>query len=179
MLKEDHWCPGPMISYGLVPPDSSQKSTHEECEHFQFGKYIGLLATPLKFAGFRPDVVLIYADTYQIGNLLYAMKEEEHSRIGTQLFAPSCVYSITTTMATGRYQVVLPDPGEFVRGLTLPGTILLSIPGKKLPELMADLKEYQAKFPKLLMAGMMLRPDFPQPPPYRKAFQGWGLDYQK
>lgn len=175
MLKEDNWCPGPMVSYGLVPPDSSETSTHNECEHFEYGKYIGILTAPLKSAAFEPDAVLMYADTYQICNLLYAMRPEDRSAIGSHYFAPSCVYSVTTPMITGKYQIVLPDPGEFVRGLTQGNELILTIPGKKLYDLLGDLKRYQAEYPKLLMANMMMRPDFPLPPQYQKAFEGWGL----
>ncbi len=179
MLKEDNWCPGPMISYGLAPNDAPKNLKHDECESFDYGKYIGILTAPLKTAAFEPDVVIMYSDVYQLCNLFYAMKEEERSKFGSRYFAPSCVYSVTTPMVTGECQVVFPDPGEYVRALTQGGEIMFAIPRVKLAGLLADLKKYQKDWPQLLMAPMMMRPDFPQPPPYRKAFEGWGLDHEK
>jgi uncharacterized protein (DUF169 family) len=38
MLKEDNWCPGPMIPFGLVPPDPKDHYGHNECDQFEYGK---------------------------------------------------------------------------------------------------------------------------------------------
>src|SRR4030042_1404685 len=75
MLKEDNWCPGAVLSYGLVPkPDDPGGRAQTNGEYFEYGKYIGILTAPLKSAAFEPDAVIIYCDTNQLRILLLALK---------------------------------------------------------------------------------------------------------
>ena len=74
--------------------------------------------------------------------------------------------------------VALPDPGEYARALTPAGEMILAVPGEKLGLLMEDLREYQETsiFTNDIL---LMRPDFPQPDIYKKAFKAWGMDYEK
>jgi uncharacterized protein (DUF169 family) len=180
MLKEDNWCPGPVTSYGLMERSDSPESRKSNTgDRFPYGKYIGILTAPLKTATFEPEVVIMYSDTNQLRNLLLAMKEEERPEVRGYFFPFSCAHSVVTPVLNGHYAVVLPDPGEYARALTLAGEMMFSIPRDRLRGLVADLKEYQANNPRLLLENQIMRPDFPQPDLYKKIFAAWGMDHEK
>jgi len=113
MLKEDNWCPGPVMAYGLVPPpDSPAPDTETQYEGFEYGKYIGILSTPLRKTSFEPDLVIIYSDTNQLRSMLLSLKEEEKQNVKSNFFPFSCAWSITSPILHNEYWINLPDPGE-------------------------------------------------------------------
>ena len=180
MLKEDNWCPGAIISYGMVKREESPGIRRSSTgDRFPLGKYIGILTAPLKTAIFKPDVVIMYSDTNQLRNLLLAMKEEERSAVTGYFFPFSCGHSVVTPILNRQYAVVLPDPGEYARALTLAREMMFSIPADRLEGLVSDLKEYQVNNSRLLLENMIMRPDFPQPDLYKKVFEAWGMDHEK
>lgn len=180
MLKEDNWCPGAVTAYGLMQRSDGQAARSSNTgDRFPYRKYIGILTAPLKTAGFVPDVVIIYSDTNQLRNLLLAMREEERPEVSGYFFPFSCAHSVVTPIISGQYAVVLPDPGEYARALTLAGEMMFAIPRDRLGGLVADLKEYQANNPRLMLENMIMRPDFPQPDLYKRIFEAWGMDHEK
>jgi uncharacterized protein (DUF169 family) len=181
MLKEDNWCPGAIIAYGLMKRQESpeaRKNNTGDC--FPYGKYIGILTAPLKTASFEPDVIIMYSDTNQLRHLLLAMRQEERPGVSGYFFPFSCAHSVVTPILRGQYAVVLPDPGEYARALTLAGEMMFSIPGNKLVELVNDLSQYKSTGPGYAHeTGMIMRPDFPQPDLYKKVFEAWGMEHEK
>jgi uncharacterized protein (DUF169 family) len=176
MLKEDNWCPAPVIAYGLAPlPDDPATRTYD-C--FEQGKYIGILTAPLSSATFEPDVVIMYSDTNQLRSLLLAMKPEDRSLVSGHYFPPSCAYSVTTPVLSGEYRIVLPDPGEYARALTVAGEMMFSIPRDRLAGLLSDLREFDEGGSVFAHESMIMRPDFPQPELYRRVFEAWGLEHE-
>jgi uncharacterized protein (DUF169 family) len=175
MFAEDHWCPGPAMAYGQVPfperPGAAQVNLYER---FPYGKYPGILSAPLDATTFEPDVVLIYADTDQLRQMLLSLKDEERPDVKTNVFPFSCAYGVTNAIINNEYWVNLPDPGERVRALALPGEMILSVPRRKLPGFMAGLKAY-FKESRYAHEQMMMMPDFPQPEFYKQAFKNWEL----
>lgn len=179
MVKEDNWCPAPLMAYGLVPmPDNPSALNMNPYAHFEYGKYIGILSAPLDIAAFEPEVVLIYADTDKLRTMLLSMRNEDRPGIKYNFFPFSCAYSVTDAIINGEYWINLPDPGEMVRALVLPGEMLFSIPAVKLEGFMADLKAF---FDSSMYANeqMMMRPDFPQPDLYKKVFGAWGMEHEE
>ena len=175
MFKEDHWCPGPAMAYGQVPfPNRPGTANMNAYARFPHGKYPGILSAPLATADFVPDVVLIYGDTDQLRLMLLSLKDEERPKVRTNVFPFSCAYGVTNAIIDNEYWVNLPDPGERVRALALPGEMLLSIPRPKLRGFMAGLREFFADS-RYANEQMMMMPDFPQPDFYRQAFKNWGL----
>jgi len=175
MLKEDNWCPGPMTAFGLVPPEPNEHYSHNECNQFEYGQYTGILMAPLKTAAFEPEAVVMYLTPWQLTNLFSSLKAEDQTAIDSHYFAPSCVYAVTSAIMSGKYQIVLPDPGEYIRGLSSPGQMIFSIPQPKLAGLVNDLVQYQKEWGFLLMSNPMMYADYPLPPPYRGAFEKWGM----
>jgi uncharacterized protein (DUF169 family) len=181
MLKEDNWCPGAVIAYGLVKmPNNPEARKNNSGDSFQFGKYIGILTAPLKTAMFKPDVVIMYSDTNQLRNLLLAMKQEERPSVSGHFFPFSCASAVVTPILKGEYTVSLPDPGEYARALTIAGEMMFSIPESKLVQLVDDLSKYKASGPTFAHeTGPIMRPDFPQPDLYKKVFEGWGMEHER
>lgn len=177
MLKEDNWCIGPVMAYGLVPPAEDPEMRKKiEYACFEYGQYIGILTAPLESATFEPDLVLIYCDTNQLRQILLAIPEDERPGVKTNMFPISCAFSVTNAMLNNEYWVNLPDPGEYVRALTQAGEMIFSIPGAKLVTYMDQLSQY---FETSMFADeqMMMRADFPQPDIYKQLFKAWNMDH--
>ena len=179
MLKEDNWCPGPVIAYGLVPrPEDPAGRAANQYDCFDYGKYIGILTAPLKAATFEPDVAIIYCDTNQLRIILLSLKEAERPNVKTNLFPFSCSNSIIPVMQKGEYWVNLPDPGEYARALTIAGEMMFSVPRDKISEITEGLRAFDRNESGFSHEQMMMRPDFPQPDLYKKVFESWGMDHE-
>jgi uncharacterized protein (DUF169 family) len=177
MLKEDHWCPAPLIAYGMVERlEDTGGQTIDRYVCFEHGKYIGIVTAPLKSAAFAPDVVIIYSNTAQLRSLLLAMKQEDRPLVESRFFPPSCGYAVVNVMQTGRYWAVLPDPGEHQRALTGEGEMMFAVPAARLAGLVADLKKFEDQGFAYRRADMLMQPDFARPDFYKKMFRAWGLD---
>jgi uncharacterized protein (DUF169 family) len=178
MLKEDNWCPGAVLSYGLVPkPDDAVARAQNNGEHFEYGKYIGILTAPLKKANFMPEAVIIYCDTNQLRIILLALKPEEWPLVKSNFFPFSCSNSVVPVINHGEYWINLPDPGEYARALTVAGEMMFSVPINKLPGLVENLRGMERNESGFAHETMMMRPDFPQPELYKKVFEAWGMDH--
>ena len=174
MLKEDSWCPGPVIAYGFVPPpESPAPNAGKQYEGFEYGIYMGILTAPLETASFEPDLVLIYSDTNQLRNILLSIDEEERPGIKSNFFPFSCAWAVTSPIIHNEYGITLPDPGEYVRALTQAGEMIFSIPAQKLDKFIKGLKSF---FKESMFANeqMMMASDFPQPELYKDIFKKWG-----
>jgi uncharacterized protein (DUF169 family) len=174
MLKEDNWCPTSVIAYGLEKkPESLAKWVHPyDC--FDHGKYIGIVSAPLKSADFLPDVVTLYLKPAQLRGLLLSLKVEDVPLVSGHYFPPSCGWMVVEPMKTGKYWVVMPDPGEYQRALTEEGDMIFSIPQGKMPALMAGLK--QGGMFSYRDHAMAMLPDFERPQFYVDLFKSWGLE---
>ena len=175
MLKEDSWCPGPVMAYGFIPrPEPPTPNAGKQYEGFEYGRYIGILTAPLKTASFVPDLVLIYSDTNQLRSILLSIDENERSEIKSHFFPFSCAWAVTSPILHNEYSVTLPDPGEYVRALTQAGEMIFSIPATKLDKFMNGLRLF---FKDSMFANeqMMMASDFNQPEIYKKIFREWGM----
>jgi uncharacterized protein (DUF169 family) len=177
MLKEDHWCPAALMAYGMVPKPEMRgpvKSHPYEC--FDYGKYVGIVTAPLKTANFKPDVVIIYSNTSQLRSLLLSLRFEAVSEVNGRFFPPSCGHAVVTPMLTGKYWVVLPDPGEYQRALCDEGEMMFAVPAAKMTGLISDLTRFQDQGFAYRTHNMFMLPDFPRPDFYKKMFKEWGLE---
>ncbi len=182
MLKEDNWCWGPLIAYGLIDHSVSEnyppmKDQAKLMPCFERGKYTGILSAPLKTAGFEPDMVLIYSNTAQLRNILMVVKQQEKAPVSS-IFDPidSCVYAVVPVISTGQYRITLPDPGEFQRALAGEDEIIFSVPKNKIQGLANGLADSDRMGHCYRQPNLDMRPDFPQPEFYRQFFKDCGLD---
>jgi uncharacterized protein (DUF169 family) len=172
MLKEDHWCPAAPLAYGNVPPN--QQSASYDC--FPHGKYVGIVTAPLKEANFIPDVVIIWSNNAQLRALIMSMDRTESSQIKSRFLPPSCSYSVVNPIQDGKYWVVLPDPGEYERGVGTEDEMMFSVPGAKMETLIAGLRKGEKGYFAYRQHHPFIRPDFPRPDFYRQSFKYWGFD---
>jgi uncharacterized protein (DUF169 family) len=178
MLKEDNWCPGAVIAYGLVPrPDDPAARAANTYDCFEYGKYIGILTAPLAAAAFVPDVVIVYCDTNQLRIILLSLPIEERSMVKSNFFPFSCASSVVPVMQNNEYWISLPDPGEYARALTIAGEMMFSFPGNKLAGFTQGLRQFDKNESGFAHEQMMMRPNFPQPDLYKKVFEDWGMDH--
>ena len=179
MLKDDNWCLGPLLAYGLVEaPKMPGGNPKMQYKTFEYGRYIGILTAPLKSAAYEPDLVLIYSDTNQLRDMLLSLKEEEKPQVRSNFFPISCAFAITNPILDNEYWINLPDPGEHVRALTQPGEMMFSIPVPKLAEFMVGLSKFY-KESMFAHEQMMMESDFEQPDIYKKMFEAWGMEHSK
>jgi uncharacterized protein (DUF169 family) len=177
MLKDDNWCLGPLLAYGLVETKGTPASNSSmQYKRFEYGKYIGILTAPLKSASFEPDLVLIYSDTNQLRDMLLSLKEEEKPKVRSNFFPISCAFCITNPILDNEYWINLPDPGEYVRALTQPGEMMFSIPVSRLNDFTEGLRKFY-KESMFAHEQMMMEANFPQPDIYKKMFETWGMEH--
>jgi uncharacterized protein (DUF169 family) len=174
MLKEDHWCPTALMAYGMVPQPKSQGAWMESYRSFETGRYVGVLTAPLRSASFVPDVVMVYLNPAQLRGLLLPMMMAGSAEVDTHLFLPSCGHAVVDPMVTGKYCVVLPDPGEYQRALTAEEEVIFAAPREKVAPLMASLKPGGRLYSHRDQY-MSMQPDFEQPQFYKDMFKSWGL----
>jgi len=182
MLKEDNWCWGSLIAYGLVDPRIAEqfpelKEEVKKIPLIEYGKYIGIVSAPLKTARFMPDIVLIYSNNAQLNNMLHALSFAGEGTITSPLYPiASCAFSVVPALS-GQYCVTLPDPGELGRALAGEDEIIFSLPQDKVEVLAAQLQMLgKLNFGYRDHALLEMRPDFPRPEFYKKLFRECGLD---
>jgi uncharacterized protein (DUF169 family) len=176
MLKEDHWCPAPLIAYGMVKRSDDTVQRGQSYDSFPYGKYVGIVTAPLKRANFQPDVVIVYSNTSQLRGLILSMSNEESSQIHSRYLPPSCSYSVVNVMTTGKPWVVLPDPGEYQRALGTEDEMMFAVPGEKIGTLVAGLKKNENGAFAYRNHHMLMQHDFDRPDFYKEMFKSWGLD---
>jgi uncharacterized protein (DUF169 family) len=182
MLKEDNWCWGALMAYGLVDQRIAEqfpelKDEVKKTPVIEYGKYIGIVSAPLKTANFVPDVVLIYSNNAQLNNMLHALSFAGEGMITSPLYAiASCAFSVVPALS-GQYCVTLPDPGELGRALAGEDEIIFSVPQDKVEVLVTQLKKFEEmRFGYQHHAFLEMRPDFPRPEFYKNLFRECGLD---
>ena len=160
LLKEDHWCVWPLISFGLVEfrkgedyydqvvsinfiedPQKAKEFFEKNYPRLENGGNIGLAMAPLDTCNFEPDLVLIYARPAQLRNMVMAVKFKTGELLKSEFDgADSCVYSTIPVLKTGDYRITVPDPGEYERALTDEDEMIF-VPAAKLAELLDGLKK--------------------------------------
>jgi uncharacterized protein (DUF169 family) len=184
MLKEDNWCWGSLIAYGLVDPAPAAaiEVTRRQVEilpHFERGKYIGIVSAPLKAATFIPDMALVFSNTAQLRAMLMVIKQQE-GKLVNSIFDPidSCSYAVVPTIQTGEYRITLPDPGECARAFAGVDEIILSVPGNKIEGLAKGLMASEERKMGYRRFGWEMCPDFPRPQFYKDLYKAWDLDVE-
>jgi uncharacterized protein (DUF169 family) len=182
MLKEDNWCWGSLVAYGLVDPGIAEK--YPELKYvipniplIDYGKYVGIVSAPLKTANYAPDVVLIYSNNAQLNNMLHALSFGGEGLINSPIYPiASCAYAVVPALA-GQCCVTLPDPGELGRAQAGEDEIIFSLPKDKVAGLVDQLRMFEErKMGYRHNALWEIMPDFPRPDFYKKFSRECGLD---
>jgi uncharacterized protein (DUF169 family) len=181
MLKDDNWCWGSLLAYGLIDPEIAAKYRElqkdiDNVPKLEYGKYVGVVSAPLKTANFAPDVVLIYSNTAQLRSILYALSFGGEGLVNSPFYPiASCALSVVPALS-GSYCITLPDPGEFGRAFAGEDEIIFSVPGEKIAGLVAQLKRMdEMKMGYRDSSFWEMRPDFPRPDFYKRLYRECGL----
>ena len=194
MLKDDHWCLWPLACFRLCPIDGDDfetmgtklfmKDPEKSIEFFK-EKYpwlntdkspIGFTLAPLESCEFVPDVVVIYCRVSQLRTLIMAAKYEE-----SELFnvipdtIVSCCYSTIPLLNGQKYNVTVPDPGEFERGLAGEDEMIFSLRGDRLEVLVNGIRALGERGFDYKGLKYDMNFNFPRAQFYNDMFAKWGL----
>ncbi len=195
MLKEDHWCVWPLVSYGMVDLDEddyeymgtkffmkdaerSKKYLREEYPMLKAEKKpIGFTIAPLRSCNFVPDIITVYCRPAQIRSILMAAKFHSGEMIPVTLDpVDSCVHSSIPVLNGKDYNVTFPDPGEYERGMTDEDEVMFTMKGEKIADIVSGLKILSSANFGYQELSMDMPMNFPRPEFYNNMFAKWGLD---
>lgn len=153
MLKEDMWCPEPVIGYGLAEPPTYFLEGHNRypddvetleaggnwaraLPRFEAGKYVGIVSAPLTTANIEPDLIIIYCNSVQLTRLLLGSAYKDGNDITSRLSGHAgCVYAVVPPMQTGECNVSTPCMGIRQYGGCQDDKMIFTVPGEKLETL--------------------------------------------
>ena len=195
MLKEDHWCVWPLVSYGLVDLDEddyeymgtkffmkdnerSKKYLREEYPMLKANKKpIGFTIAPLRSCNFEPDIITVYCRPGQIRSIMMAQKFHSGEMMPVTLDpVDSCVHSSIPVLNGKDYNITFPDPGEYERGMTDEDEVMFTMKAEKIEEIISALNVLSNAHFGYQELAMDMPMNFPRPEFYNKMFEKWGLD---
>lgn len=194
-MFEDNWCIWPVISLGMVELDESDYEylggNHFYEDHEVSHKYFrnefpklktdrhtaGLLMAPLDSCPFTPDAVNIYCRPGKLRTLLMASKYKSGVISPASLdTCASCVHGIIPVLnGVLPYNLSIPDPGEYERGLVDEDDMIFTVAGDRIGELadgVAALAKMGFGYRQLAMD---MKSDYARPKFYNDMFEKWGL----
>lgn len=196
MLKEDMWCPEPVIGYGLAEPPEyflqghnrfpesartleAGKDWAQAFPRLEYGKYIGIVSAPLTIANFEPDLVMIYCDPSQLTQLLNAINWKDGHDITCRLSGhAACVYSIVTVIQNREFQVTSPCGGDRGTAVAQDDELIFTAPREALQDLVLGLR-YLSKYGSTLPREPWLRPEGELRESYTKIARMMGMEMDK
>lgn len=195
MFKEDNWCVWPNACFKFCALDEEDvnhvgrmlfmRDTDKSLKFFK-EKYpwldseiqpIGFTLAPLDTCNFIPDVVITYCRVSQMRTLIMASKYEAGDVFDVMPDTiVSCCYATIPLINGKKYNIAVPDPGEYERSLVDEDELIFSVRGDTLEELMNGLKALEdMRFGyRHLKYDMNL--DYPRAEFYNTLSRKWGLD---
>ncbi len=195
LLKEDHWCVWPLVSYGLVDLDEddyeymgtkffmkdgerSKRYLREEYPMLKAEKKpIGFTIAPLRSCNFEPDIITVYCRPAQIRSIQMAAKFHSGEMLHLHLDpVDSCVHSSIPVLNGQDYNITFPDPGEYERGFTDEDEVMFTMKAEKVTEIVSGLKILAGANFGYQQLQMDMPMNFPRPEFYNNMFAKWNLD---
>ena len=193
LLKEDHWCVWPLVSYRLCPleeedytymgtkffvkdPQRGVRFLREEYPMLEGPAPIGFSIAPLRQCTFVPDLVTVYCNPAQIRSLLMAAKYLTGDMLPVTLDpVDSCVHSTIPVLNGKDFNITFPDPGEYERGLTDENEVMFTLRGDLLEPLVGSIRTFGRIGFGYQGLQMEMAMNFPRPEFYNKMYEKWGL----
>ena len=194
MLREDHWCVWPLISYRhekldsddvetvsdkffMANKDDGRRHILEEYPMLKDREPLGFTIAPLESCAFEPEIICIYCRPAQVRTLMMAAKYKCGKMFDLTMDAvDSCVYSTIPVLNGQSFNVTFPDPGEYERALADEDEVMFTFRAERLEDIMSAIEMlHRAKFDYQGLVMDMTR-DFARPPFYEALFKKWGLD---
>ncbi len=195
MLKEDHWCVWPLVSYGLVDLDEGDlnylgpllffKEREKGIEFLRNiyprlqaeRKPVGFCLAPLEKANFVPDIITVYCRPAQLRSIMMAVRFETGEELELSLDSvDSCVHSSIPVLNGKPYNITIPDPGEYERALTDEDEMMFTLRTENLGAVVGNLEQLSRAGFGYRELAYGLQFDTPRPEFYNKMFEKWGLD---
>lgn len=195
MLKEDHWCVWPLVSYGLVELDADDLdymghklffADQEKGVAFLRDQYprlrtdrrpIGFALAPLETANFIPDLISIYCLPSQLRTIMMGVRFLTGEMLDVSFDSvDSCVHSTIPVMNGKAFNITIPDPGDFERSLTCEDEMIFTLRGEKLEALTETMESLASRGFGYKNMAYKLTLDHPRPKFYNDMFRKWGLD---
>jgi len=185
MLREDMWCPEPVIGFGLqdapeyfmggnnrYPRDVSSPEAGrvyaEELPKLPTGLYSGIMSAALHSTPFEPEIITIYCVPAQLSTLLLGHEYKDGHNLNCALSShAACVYGVVPTLLNNRAQVAIPCRGDRYAAMAEDDEMILSLTLAEFQELMTALRYLETtgtRYPQ----GYRLRFEYPLPKAYEK-----------
>jgi uncharacterized protein (DUF169 family) len=193
MLKEDNWCYGPVIAFGLAePPDNYwqgdfhyplRTKTKEAAlrlinslVRLEVGKYVGIVSAPLMTANFQPDFVMTYCNSAQLGRMLSSLKYIDGLDV-TSTLSPggACFNAVAPVVLNNKCQVTIPCAGDRRLAMAHDDEMIMTIPAERLDDLIEGLR-YLDTFGSLFPIKYEMKPEYPLSDNYLKLGKILGMN---
>lgn len=193
LLKEDMWCPEPVIGLGMAEAPQYFLEGHNRYPHstrnleagatwakslprLETGKYMGVSVAPLATANFMPDLFVLYVDGAQLNRLLVAKNWMDGGDITSTLSGhAACVYTIVPVLESGQLQIACPCLGDRRRGFASDDENIFSGPITLLGELLTALRSFSNAGEGLPISHLVL-PEYKLRDSYVKIAKMMGMD---
>ena len=193
LMKEDMWCPFPVIGLGMgVPPQffldgeflyprsvrtpEVGRKGIQSYPRLEAGQYIGVVVAPMEKVNFVPDLFILYVDSLQLVELLMAKRWMDGGDITATLSGTSaCVYAIVPVVEKRQFQVTISCIGDRRRGMATDEEIIFSGPPDQLGELIVGLSHLK-KVGSGLPLSMPSQIEYALPDSYIKIGRMIGMD---
>ncbi len=198
LFKEDNWCVWPNACFKFCPldeedvnnvgsklfmkdPQKSLKFFKEKYPWLNTEQYdkrpVGYTVAPLDTCNFIPDVIVTYCRVSQMRALIMATKFQDGDVFDVMPDTiVSCCYCTIPLLNGKKYNIAVPDPGEFERSLVDEDEIIFSARADALPDLMEGLKGLDAMHFGYAHLKYDMNLDYPRAQFYNDLNKKWGLD---
>ncbi len=185
VLREDMWCPEPVIGFGLQEPPvyfmegnnryprdvsclEAGRIYAEELPKLPVDIYSGVLSSPLHSTPFEPDVITIYCIPAQLSTLLLAHEYKDGHNLNCNLSShAACVYGVVPTLLTGKAQIGIPCRGDRYAAMAEDDEMLFTITASRFAELITALRYLETTGTTYPQA-YRLRFEYPLPKAYKE-----------
>ena len=195
LMKEDHWCIWPLISFGMAALDESdliylgdkhfikdvevsQKYFKEDYPRLRTEReVVGFALAPLSDIGFEPDIICVYCRPGQLRSLLMAAKYETGKVVESSLdTCASCVHATIPVLNGDKpYNLSIPDPGEYERSFCDEDDMIFTLRADRLEELVSGLSTINKNGFGYRQLTPDMNLDYARPEFYNNMFEKWGL----
>jgi len=193
MFKEDHWCFEPVVGLGLVEfPDNFANGSHrypdsvrnleaasrwgKNMPRFPFGKYQGVVTSPVNFCSFMPDILLMHINGLMATMLTIIKNWIDGKDLNCQLSGhAACVYAVVPSILSNECHFAFPCMGDRRLAFAQDDEIIFSMPTNQLPDFIEGIHFLQGKKWGLPILTEM-KEEYSLKPKYKEEGQKLGLN---
>jgi uncharacterized protein (DUF169 family) len=155
--KNSQSCPIALAGLGLVRPEQflsgkfvlapinqspeARQKIAASLPRFPFGRYQRVLISPIKTAGFDPDVIVFYGSGAQVMRMIQAAVFSSGKALtSVATGSGGCLLPIVASMLEGECKYIVPGNGDRRLGLVADGELAFGMPRERFEEVIQGLK---------------------------------------